>query len=80
MTSISALLPPKAPHKTTGCDIAASPDWTAYWVAVADEFGTIKRYPLDENTVARLTVESVFPHRPLRPFEPNRFSKSRGRN
>lgn len=76
MTSISALLPAKAPHKTTGCDIAASPDWTAYWVAVADEFGAIKRYPLDENTVARLTVESVFP---LRPFEPNRFSKSRGR-
>ncbi|WP_144574295.1 hypothetical protein [Agrobacterium sp. DE0009] len=79
MTSPSALLPTNDPRQIIGCDFSSGPDETAFVLCSIDADGKFRAGPLDVDGLARVTVEGIVPHAPSRPFEPNRFSKSRGR-
>lgn len=79
MTSIPALLPTNEPTLLIGCDFAFERDSTVWHLWSIDANGDFRAEVIDENDLARVTVEGIVPHAPIRPFEPNRFSKSRGR-
>lgn len=79
MTSIPALLPTNEPALLIGCDFAFERDSTVWHLWSIDANGDFRAEVIDENDLARLTVEGIVPHAPIRPFEPNLFSKSRGR-
>jgi hypothetical protein len=79
MTSIPAPLPTKEPTVAIGCDFASGADFAVAILVFLNDDGEIQMNALDENDLARVTVEGIVPHAPTRPFEPNRFSKSRGR-
>ncbi|MFB0692987.1 hypothetical protein ACA106_20895 [Agrobacterium pusense] len=79
MTSIPALLPTNEPALLIGCNFAFERDSTVWHLWSIDANGDFRADVIDENDLARLTVEGIVPHAPIRPFEPNRFSKSRGR-
>ncbi len=79
MTSPFALLPTNDPGVMIGCDFASERDITVWHMCSIDANGDFQMETIDENDLVRLTVEGIVPHMPLRPFEPNRFSKSRGR-
>ena len=79
MTSPFALLPTNEPALLIGCDFAFERDITVWHLCSIDANGDFRAEVIDENDLARLTVEGIVPHAPIRPFEPNRFSKSRGR-
>ncbi|EGP57359.1 hypothetical protein Agau_C201659 [Agrobacterium tumefaciens F2] len=64
---------------TIGCDFASGADFAVAVLVFLNDDGEIHMDALDENDLARVTVEGIVPHAPIRPFEPNRFSKSRGR-
>lgn len=80
MTSPSALLPTNQPDLMIGCDFASGEDFAVALLIFINDDGEIQMDALDENDLARVTVEGIVPHEPIRPFEPNRFSKSRGCN
>lgn len=79
MTSPSGLLPTNEPGLMIGCGFAFERDSTVWHLCSIDANGDFRAEVIDENDLARLTVEGIVPHAPHRPFEPNRFSKSRGR-
>lgn len=79
MTSIPAPLPTNEPTLLIGCDFASERDITVWHLCSFDANGDFRTEVVDENDLARLTVEGIVPQAPIRPFEPNRFSKSRGR-
>jgi len=80
MTSPFGLLPTNDPCVMIGCDFAFERDSTVWHLCSIDANGDFQMEVIDENDLARLSVEGIVPHAPIRPFEPNRFSKSRGRN
>ncbi|MFK4259064.1 hypothetical protein [Agrobacterium tumefaciens] len=83
MTSPSGLLPTNDPGLSLmiACDFSGPClDRSAFFLCAYEANGDLRvMEELDENDLARLTVEGIVPNAPLRPFEPNRFSKSRGR-
>lgn len=79
MMSTSALFPTNDPRQMIGCDFSSGSDESAFVLCSIDADGKFCVDPLDVDGLARLTVEGVVPHAPNRPFEPNRFCKSRGR-
>lgn len=79
MTSPSSTLPSFNPGQFIGCDFASGNDFAVALLVFVNDDGEIQLDALDENDLARVTVEGIVPHAPIRPFEPNRFSKPRGR-
>ncbi len=79
MTSPSPTLPSFKPGQFIGCDFASGADFAVAVLVFLNDDGEIQMDALDENDLARVTIEGIVPHAPIRPFEPNRFSKSRGR-
>ncbi len=79
MTSPSELLNSCAQQLMIGCDFAPRSDFAVAMIVFINDAGEIQMDALDENDLARVAIEGIVPHAPRRPFEPNRFSKSRGR-
>ncbi|MBS0258350.1 MAG: hypothetical protein JSR13_11630 [Proteobacteria bacterium] len=79
MTSPSTQFLANEPILTIGCDLASGSDFAVALLIFINDDDEIQMDALDENDLARVTVEGIVPHAPTRPFEPNRFSKSRGR-
>lgn len=81
MTSPSGVLPTNEPGLMIGCDLASGSDFAVALLVFLNDDGEIQMDALDENDLARVTVEGIVPHAPISPFEPNRFiKKSWGRN
>jgi len=79
MTSPFTQFVANEPIVTMGCDLAPGSDFAVALLVFLNDDGEIQMDALDENDLARVTVEGIVPHAPTRPFEPNRFSKSRER-
>lgn len=79
MTSLQETVLINSPPQIIGIDLGYGPDRSALFLCSFDENADFQMVTLDEDGLARLSVEGIIPHAPIRPFEPNRFSKSRGR-
>jgi len=80
MTSLLDTVLINSPPQIIGVDLGYGPDSAALFLCSFDENAEFQMVTLEEDGLARVTVEGIVPHAPIRPFEPNRFSKSRGRN